>query len=220
MRLLLLLYLLHVAPAFALAGIGESSSRFYYNDFALIERGHPSDLCDGASKWCLSLHREDYRRFPGIDSSFEEMSVPLDHTTPYFIGRRSIDNVWLIYDLKHEQVVSTNSTRDLMMAEWRALGLVEPTYVDAHNTRERLTETEESVSARWRISLQGWLFFGVLPLSLVAFLFWYLSTKAKAQYLNGDSKIMLVFSYVFLVPVLLVVYTSVLSFVQIVLHNW
>lgn len=214
-----LILCLHVAPVFALAGIGERSSQFYYNDFAFIERGHPSDLCDGPTKWCLSLYRENFRRFPGIDSSFEEINVPQDRTNPYFIGRSS-DNHWLIYDLKGEQLVTTNTDHGVVLARWRSLGLAEPTYVNAHNTRERLIETEDSVSARWAIGLQMWLFFGVLPFSLVALIFWYLSRKAKMQYKNNDSKIMLVFSYVFLVPVVLVIYMVVSSLVQIVLQNW
>ena len=215
-----LLFLMHVAPVFALAGIGESSSQFHYNDFVFIERGHPSDLCDGPTKWCLSLYREDYRRFPGVDSSFEEINVPQNRTNPYFIGRRSLDGYWVIYDLKQEQVVTTNTDHDVVIAKWRSLGLAEPTYVNAHNTRERLIETEDSVFSRWSTGLQMWLFFGVLPLSLVALIFWYLSRKAKIQYKKNDSKIMLVFSYVFLVPVFLVIYASASSLVQIILHNW
>jgi hypothetical protein len=83
---LTLLLVLLPAHAYALAGIAESSSVFHFNDYTKIERGHPSDLCRGPSKWCLGLKREDYRSFRDIDFTFEEINVPTDSAIPYIIG--------------------------------------------------------------------------------------------------------------------------------------
>ena len=47
----------------ALAGIAERTSFFHYNDFTLIERGYPSDICSGVNKWCLALMKENYLNF-------------------------------------------------------------------------------------------------------------------------------------------------------------
>ena len=52
--------------SFALAGIAERTSFFHYNDFAQIQRGHPSDICSGATNWCLALRREGHEDFKGI----------------------------------------------------------------------------------------------------------------------------------------------------------
>ena len=96
--------------AFALAGIAERTSFFHYNDFTIIERGHPSDMCSGPNKWCLALVGEGYRDFKGIDSTFEQLNIPSDSATLYIVGQRSSDNSWLVYDLQKEQILVLRTT--------------------------------------------------------------------------------------------------------------
>jgi len=208
------------AYAFALAGIAERSSFFYYNDYTAIERGHPSDMCRGPSKWCLRFQREDHRDFKGIDTSIEEINVPNNSTSPYVILRRSSDEQWLVYDLENEQILITDSNYQDVLAVWNTLGLDAPIFVNAKNTPEYLTETEDSAAARLSMDLQMWLFMGVLPLGFVALLFWYLSRKSRQQYKKAGSKVFLVFRYVFLVPVFLFIYIALSSLLEIIWHNW
>jgi len=206
--------------AFALAGIAESSSFFHFNDYAKIERGHPSDLCHGPSKWCLGLLRDDYRSFEGVDFTFEEINTPSDQTTPYIIGRRSTDNHWLVYDLKQERLLINDADYDKVIEAWLSLGLTQPIYVDAHNTRELLTETRDSVTSRWRFDLQMWGFYTLTLVTPIGLIFWYLSRKAKGRYRSTGSKVFYIFSYLFLAPVIVVIYVAISSVVQIIIHNW
>ena len=136
--------------AFALAGIGERSSFFHYNDLTLIERGHPSDFCSGPTHWCNALYREGYRNFKGIDSTFEQLNIPSDSATPYLIGQRSSDNSWLVYNLQKEQILIADMDYQKVIDVWYSLGFKQPTYVNARNTRELLTETKDSKSFRWK----------------------------------------------------------------------
>lgn len=212
-----LLMIISLLPgyAFALAGMAESSSIYYYNDYTQIERGHPSDMCQGPSKWCLGLRREDYRDFKGVDSTFEEINVPTSSASPYIILRRSSDDHWLVYDLKNEQVLTTDSNRQNAIAVWGSLGLEAPSFVNARNTDDFLTETEESVSFRRSFKLQMWLGMGVLPLGFIALIFWYLSRKSRQQHKKTGSKIFFVFRYIFLIPVFLIIYMLLSSLLQI-----
>lgn len=205
---------------YGLAGFAESTSYFHYNDFTFIERGHPSDLCWGKSKWCLAFKREDFRRFKGIDFTFEEINVPLDSDTPYVIGRRSNDNHWLVYNLYSEQILVTDADYKMVLLIWDALDLAQPKFVNAHNTRELLTETRDSVIARWSFDLQMWLFNVLLLLLPVSLFFWYLSRKSKQQFKKAGSRVFFAFSYIFLVPVIALIYLASSSLVQIILHNW
>jgi hypothetical protein len=218
--IVVLLVVLLPAQVYALAGIAESSSVFHYNDYTKIERGHPSDLCWGPSKWCLGLKREDYRNFKGVDFTFQEINVPADTTIPYLIGRRSSDSHWLIYNLNEEQILIANIDYGKVIEIWSSLGLATPVYVNAHNTRELLTETGDSVNSRWSIALQMWLFSTLTLLTPVALIFWYLSRKSKQRYKENGSKVFFVFAFVFLVPVLALIYAAVSSLIEIIRHNW
>ena len=206
--------------AYALAGIAESSSYFRYNDYANIERGHPSDLCQGPSKWCLGLKRDSYRAFKNINFTFEQINVPADKALPYIIGQRSTDAHWLVYNLKDEQILKIDNDYSEVIEVWHSLGLEKPVFVNAHNTRELLTETRDSVISRWSFDLQMWFFYTLILVVPVALLFWYLSRKSKQQYNKNSSKVFYVFSYIFLIPMLLVAYVAVSSLVQIIMHNW
>ena len=137
-RCLILFLLLFSSLAHALAGFAERSSTFHYNDFSQIERGHPSDLCYGLDngQWCLVLRRDDYRHFKDIDSPFAELNVPVDTSTPYIIGRRSSDNHWLVYELEKEILLISDADYRLVLDVWQGLGMEEPIYVNARNTRE------------------------------------------------------------------------------------
>jgi len=215
-----LFLILFPTHADALAGIAESTSRFHYNDYTKIERGHPSDLCSGASKWCLGLEREDYRRFKDIDFTFEKINVPTENSLAYIIGQRSTDAFWLVYDLQDERVLIVDNDYGKVIDTWNSLGLAKPVFVNAHNTRELLTETRDSVMSRWSFDLQMWFFYTLILLTPVALLFWFFSRKSKQHYKNNASKTFHIFSYLFLVPVLIVVYVAVSSLVQIILYNW
>lgn len=205
--------------AFALAGIGERSSFFHYNDFTLIERGHPSDFCSGPTHWCIALYREGYRNFKGIDSTFEQLNIPSDSATPYLIGQRSSDNSWLVYDLQKEQILIADMDYQKVIDVWYSLGFTQPTYVNARNTRELLTETKDSKSFRWKRDLQMYLIFGLFPFTPVALIFWYLSRKTKQQYQKTKSDVSLVFSYIFIVPVFFIIYMVISSLIAIIRQN-
>ena len=179
---------------FALAGIAERTSFFHYNDFTVIERGHPSDICSGSTKWCLALWREGYRSSKGINSTFEQLNIPSDSTIPYIVGQRSSDDSWLVYDLQKEHILIADIDYQKVIDVWYSLGLAQPTFVNARNTRELLTETEDSVVSRWSVDLQMWLFFGLLPLTPVALIFWYLSRKSRQQYKKANSNVYIVFA--------------------------
>lgn len=146
MRTLFVLFgFLVTTNVLALAGIAESSSYFHYNRYTDVELGHPSDLCQGPTKWCLGLKRQNFQRFKGIDSTFEELNVPDDPASPYLIGRRSSDNAWLVYDLDKEEVLLEHENFQMVLSFWYELGMTSPTFVDAHNTRAFLEETRDSV---------------------------------------------------------------------------
>lgn len=206
--------------ALALAGIGERSSFFQYNDFTFIERGHPSDICSGPTKWCLALNREGYRDFKGIDSTFEQLNVPTDHARPYLIGQRSSDNSWLVYDLQKEQILIADTDYQKVIDVWYSLGLAQPKYVNARNTRELLTETNDSKAFRWKRDLQMYLFFGLIPFAPVALIFWYLSRKTRQQYKKTKSQVSIALSYIFIIPVFVIIYMAISSFVAIIRQNW
>lgn len=206
--------------AFALAGIGERTSFFHYNDFTLIERGHPSDFCSGPTNWCLALYREGYRDFKGIDSTFVQLNIPSDSATPYLIGQRSSDNSWLVYDLQKEQILIADTDYKKVIDVWHSLGLAKPIYVNARNTRELLTETKDSKIFRWKKDLQIYLFFGLFPFTPVALIFWYLSRKTKEQYKRTKSNVSMIFSYIFIVPVFVIIYMAISSLIAIVRQNW
>ena len=206
--------------AFALAGIAERTSFFHYNDFTRIERGHPSDICSGSTKWCLALYRDGYRDFKGIDSTFTQLNIPSDTATPYIIGQRLSDDRWLVYDLQKEQILIEDVDYQKVIEVWCSLGLARPSYVDARNTRELLTETQDSIASRWRGDLQMWLFWGLLPLTPVALIFCYISWKTRQQCKKNRTTVLLVFSYVFLAPVLFIVYAVMSSFIAIIRQNW
>jgi len=219
-RTLVLLIGLLPSLAFALAGIAESTSFFYYNDYAKIERGHPSDLCWGPSKWCLALRKDGRQGFRDIDFTFIQVSVPSDRAIPYFVGQRTLDDSWLVYDLQKEKTLIADIDYQKVIAVWSSLGLAQPVYVNARNTRELLTETEDSVASRWSINLQMWFFMGLLPLTPVALVFWYLSRKSRQQYRKANSMVFLVFAYLLLVPVFALIYLAISSFIGVIRYNW
>ena len=206
--------------AFALAGIAERTSFFHYNDFAQIQRGHPSDICSGATNWCLALRREGHQDFKGIRSTFEKLNIPSDGRSPYLVGQRSSDNFWLVYDLKQEEVIVSDASHQKVIDVWRSLGLPQPSYVNARNTRELLLETEKSVRFRWTRDLQMWLILGFIPLTPVALIFWYLSKKSRQKYEETELVGFRIFTYLFLAPVFIIIYSAISSFVQIIRQNW
>jgi hypothetical protein len=59
-----------------------------------------------------------------------------------------------VYDLKQERLLINDADYDKVIEVWLALGLTQPIYVDAHNTRELLTETRDSVTSRWRFDFR------------------------------------------------------------------
>ena len=219
-RLLVLFIGLLPSLAFALAGIAERISFFHYNNFATIERGHPSDICSGPDKWCIAFRKDGHQDFKDIEFSFKQVSIPTNSAIPYFVGQRLFEDSWLVYDLQKEQILIIDIDYSKVIDAWYSLGLAQPTYVNARNTRELLNETEDSVTFRWKRDLQMWLFMGLLPLTPVALIFWYLSRKSRQQYKKANSKVFIVFAYVFLVPVFFLIYTAISSFIGIIQQNW
>lgn len=205
---------------FALAGIAERTSFFHYNNFTAIERSHPSDVCTGPTKWCLALVREGYRVFKGVDSTFEQVNIPTDSAIPYVVGQRSSDGNWIVYDLLKEQTLIEDTDYQKVIDVWYSLGLAQPNYVNARNTRELLVETEDSVKSRWSRDLLMWLFLGLFPLTIVTLIFGYLSRKSRQKYKNGKSKVFLVFTYIFLIPVVVIIYAAISSLAGIFRQNW
>ncbi len=63
-------------------------------------------------------------------------------------------------------------------------------------------------------------FYTLILLIPIALVFWYLSRKSKQRYKNTDSKVFRIFSYLFLIPVVLLIYVGVSSLAQIIMHNW
>lgn len=65
-----------------------------------------------------------------------------------------------------------------------------------------------------------WLFSSLTLVVPVTLIFWYLSRKSIQQFEESGSRISQVFRYVFLVPILLVLYVALSSLFQIIWHNW
>ncbi len=206
--------------AFALAGFAEKSSVFHYNDFTDIFRGHPSDMCPGATQWCLDFERKEARWFKGINSTFEKINVPPDRKTPFIIGQLSSDSNWLVYDLGKEKILISHPDYEKAIHVWNSLGMKEPIYVTPHNTRDLLTETEESSRSNWRTDLMVWAYLTLVPGMVVMSFFWYLSKKLKERYKETSSKHILVFSYLFLIPVFFLLYIVTSSLIYIIWQNW
>ncbi len=217
---LALLFCLISSKAFALAGIAERSSYFHYNDYAQVERGHPSDTCTGKTKWCLGLSKKNLRGLRGINSSFEELSVPPDSASPYFIGRLSENDHWLVYDLQQESIILEHPNYKNALDTWRSLKQKDPIFVNVKNTRDLLFETEESIDRRWKMDLFLWFFFGVLPLSIFAIMFWLASRRSARKYQAGGPIAYRILSYLFLIPVFGYLYLTSSSLWRIIENNW
>jgi uncharacterized oligopeptide transporter (OPT) family protein len=144
----------------------------------------------------------------------------MDTKTPYLIGQRSSDNRWLVYDLQKEQILIADIDYQKVIDVWYSLGLAQPAYVNSRNTRELLTETKDSKVFRWKRDLQMYLIFGLFPFTPVALIFWYLSRKTKQQYKQTESNASLVLSYMFIVPVFVIIYMAISSLMAIIRQKW
>ena len=144
----------------------------------------------------------------------------MDTKTPYLIGQRSSDNRWLVYDLQKEQILIADIDYQKVIDVWYSLGLAQPAYVNSRNTRELLTETKDSKVFRWKRDLQMYLIFGLFPFTPVALIFWYLSRKTKQQYKQTESNASLVLSYMFIVPVFVIIYMAISSLMAIIHQKW
>ena len=144
----------------------------------------------------------------------------MDTKTPYLIGQRSSDNRWLVYDLQKEQILIADIDYQKVIDVWYSLGLAQPAYVNSRNTRELLTETKDSKVFRWKRDLQMYLIFGLFPFTPVALIFWYLSKKTKQQYKQTESNASLVLSYMFIVPVFVIIYMAISSLMAIIRQKW
>jgi hypothetical protein len=217
--ILILIIIFLPSFAFALAGFAERTSVFHFNDYTFVERGHPSDTCSGPTNWCLKLSREGYRDFKDIESTFSEINVPPDNKTPLIIGRLSSNDDWLVYDLQEEKILISHPDYKQAIEIWYSLGMEQPTYVNSLNTRDLLTETKDSVYFRWSRDIQMWFVFALLPATVFAFIFWYFSRKLKQQYNEARSKVFITFAYIFLVPVFIIIYATIWSFIGVIKKN-
>jgi hypothetical protein len=68
--------------------------------------------------------------------------------------------------------------------------------------------------------LQMYLIFGLFPFTPVALIFWYLSRKTKQQYKQTESNASLVLSYMFIVPVFVIIYMAISSLMAIIRQKW
>ncbi len=117
--------------------------------------------------------------FKGITSTFRQLNVPTDSAVPVIIGQLSYDHTWIIYDLQKEAIVINDAEYQKVTDVWKSMELPMPVYVNSENTRELLVETEDSVSMRWQMALQMWLFMGVVPMLPFVLIFWYLGRRSK-----------------------------------------
>ncbi|GJM06209.1 MAG: hypothetical protein DHS20C09_22050 [marine bacterium B5-7] len=200
--------------------MGERSTHFFYNNYAKIERGHPSDLCSGENKWCLKLMRNNSQEFNDISFTFEKINVPVTPKFNYIIGQSSTDMRWLVYDLENENTIINTDEYNKALNAWAEHGNRTLVFIDGRNTRELLTETPESIKSRWAMDLQLWLLFTAAPLIFISVFFWALSNRSKKHYQEKNLKRYRYYQYFFLLPLCLFIYLFISSLIHIILNNW
>ena len=114
-----------------------------------------------------------------MESSLEEINVPVDESTPYVIARRSLDSKWLVYDLEKEQHLINEVAYSEALAVWQSLGLSEPDFVDTISPEKLLRETAASRKRAFTIKL--------IPIAILGFgpgiiLFVFLGCRTDTQY--------------------------------------
>lgn len=155
------------SKAMALAGIGEHDSTFHYNYYTMVSWQHPGEFCirdvETSDRRCLMLIRESDEDFNRLESSLEELNVPLNESSPYIIARRSIDSRWLVYDLEKEQYLVNAAVYSEALAVWQSLGLPEPDFIDSIDPAKFLRETAASKKRRLTIQLLPFAILGFIP---------------------------------------------------------
>ncbi len=184
--------------ALALAGIGEHDTTFHYNKYTQVRLEHPGQFCirdgDRSDLHCLKFVRESYEDFKGLESSLEEINVPIDESSPFIIARRSSDSKWLIYDLEIEQHLIRGVSYNEALTLWLSMNLFEPNFVDTINPEKFLHETAASKKRRFELKLVLLSGFGWLPMLILAVILGVLTTKVNRQYKKEGSKEYLIIS--------------------------
>lgn len=143
-RSLLMMAMLLAVPSMAVAtaGFAERHAQLRYTSGAALTWTHPGDGCE-CGKYCFRLHREkrSYATYPGMERTFEVVSVPDRSTGSWMLARRCGDASWLLYDLAREQVVFESPDSVAAVAAWRAQGLPAPRFADARTGAHGLHET-------------------------------------------------------------------------------
>ena len=190
--------------ALALAGIGERDTTFHYNKYSKVSWQHPGQFCirdnDTSDLRCLELIRDSYEDFKGLESSLEEINVPLDEASPYIIARRSSDSKWLVYDLEKEHYLIKGVSYNEALAVWQSLELLEPDFVDSINPEKFLHETVTSKKRRLKFEFMLWAGFGWLPALILAVFLGSLATGAHRKYKKEGSKGHLILSRLLMIP--------------------
>ena len=101
-----------------------------------------------------------------------------------------------------------------------ALSAVFASAGDEYTVSDFLTETADSVWIRWKMDLQLWMVFSLLPSAPVAIMFCVLSRKAKQRYRRGESKAPLFYAYGLLAPVVLIGLGLIYSFSGVIRQTW
>jgi hypothetical protein len=167
----------------ALAGIGEHDTTFHYNSYAKVSWQHPGEFCirdvETSDRKCLMLIGKSDEDFSGLESSLEEINVPLNESTPYIIARRSSGSKWLVYDLEKEHHLINGVTYNEALAVWQSLGLPEPAFIDSIDPAKFLRETAASQKRRLTIRLFPFAIVGFVP-GMILFVF--LGCMANTRY--------------------------------------
>jgi hypothetical protein len=156
------------ASAFATAGFAERHSELGYNDLAAVHWLHPGDGCDcGSTCFQLVPKNDRFGRFPGLECSLSEVSVPASAGQALVMARCCADRAWIVYDLARGQVIVRTADRAEALATWAALGQRPPRLADATHGAHGLHQTWASRCEDWAFVVLMWLPI-LLPLMLVA----------------------------------------------------
>lgn len=180
------LLLLSPNIAFGLAGLAEDSFDLYYTDDILLQFHAPSDTCPFVEnvkphQYCFELHSVEPGEY-GIkeDKNIEtlvEINIPKSEPK-FIIGKSYKQGIWLIYDVKKDEVVFANQDLNLALAEWEKLGNEEPEFVNVNDVLDHFEETSESKKFHKKenwifglIGLMGILTIVGVPVMVVALMF-------------------------------------------------
>jgi hypothetical protein len=190
---LILLVTFIPSTAFALAGIAERTSIYHYNHYAELYWAHPGDTCDGNDTYCLSLKKKGNLNFTGLECNFEEINLPKDVLNPIILARRSIDNKWIVYDLRDESYLIDSASFNDAYAVWTSTDNNEVSFIDVKNPDQFLFETKKSIRLKWAMRA----FFYFVPCVILTIIFFSLAFMSCRKFRKAKSiaRLMLSITY-------------------------